>query len=194
MKKTTLNLMLAGTMLFAFSACNSGSSKQDSVDTAEKVNEAMTDNNAAPGAITEDDTKFAVMAADAGMTEVELGKLAVSKTKNADVKKYAQMMIDDHTAANNKLMAIASSKQITLPATMSDDHKKHIADMSKMSGNDFDKHYIDMMVDDHGTVVDGFKKENENTKDAELKAFTGETLPTLTKHHDEAKAMKDKMK
>lgn len=193
MKKTTLNLMFIGTMLIGFSACNGGdASKTDSVDTAEKMNEAMTENTAGP--ITEDDTKFAVMAADAGMTEVELGKLALSKSKNEDVKKYAQMMVDDHTAANNKLMALASSKQISLPSTMSDEHKKHMEDMSKMNGADFDKHYIDMMVDDHGTVVDEFKKENENTKDADLKAFTSETLPVLTKHHDEAKMIKDKMK
>jgi putative membrane protein len=193
MKKTTLNLMLVGTMLIGFSACNGGNaSKTDSVDTAEKMNEAMTDSKASP--VTEDDTKFAVMAADAGMTEVELGKLALSKTKNDDVKKYAQMMVDDHTAAGNKLMSIASSKQITLPSTMSDEHKKHMDDMSKMNGADFDKHYIGMMVDDHADVIDGFKKENENTKDADLKAFTSETLPVLNKHHDEAKIIKDKLK
>jgi putative membrane protein len=63
-----------------------------------------------------------------------------------------------------------------------------------MSGKDFDKHYIKMMVDDHGEVVDAFKKENENTKDADLKNFTSETLPILVKHHDQAKALKDKMK
>jgi putative membrane protein len=192
MKKTTLNLMLVGALLIGFSACNGDGKSEDSVDTAEKMNEQMTDNNASP--LTEDDTKFAVMAADAGMTEVEMGKLALTKTKNADVKRFAQMMVDDHTAANNKLMALASSKQITLPSTMSDEHKKHMDDMSKMNGADFDKHYMDMMVNDHKDVIDGFKKENENTKDAELKAFTSETLPVLTKHHDEAVAINDKMK
>lgn len=198
MKKTTLNLMLIGTLFIGLSACNnSTTANDDSVDTAEKMNEAMTDNNnttANPAQVTEEDTEFAVMAADAGMTEVELGKLALSKSSNADVKKYAQMMVDDHTAANDKLMGIASSKQITLPASISDKHKKHVEDMSKMSGKDFDKHYIDMMVDDHGDVVDAFKKENENTKDAELKNFTSETLPILMKHQDQAKALKDKMK
>jgi putative membrane protein len=198
MKKTTLNVMLIGTLFIGLSACNnSTTANDDSVDTAEKMNEAMTDNNNAtnnPAQVTEEDTEFAVMAADAGMTEVELGKLALSKSSNADVKKYAQMMVDDHTAANNKLMAIASSKQITLPSSISDKHKKHVEDMSKMSGKDFDKHYIDMMVDDHGEVVDAFKKENENTKDTELKTFTAETLPVLMKHQDQAKAIKDKMK
>lgn len=193
MKKTTLNLMFIGTMFIGFSACNSNTTtNEDSVDTAEKMNEAMTDNNATQ--LTEGDTEFAVMAADAGMTEVELGKLALSKSSNADVKQYAQMMVDDHTAANNKLMSIAASKQITLPTSISDKHKKHVEDMTKMSGKDFDKHYIAMMVDDHGEVVDAFKKENENTKDTDLKNFTSETLPVLMKHHDQAKALKDKMK
>src|SRR6478752_4266366 len=106
MKKTTLNVMLIGTLFIGLSACNNGTTaNDDSVDTAEKMNEAMTDNNNAtnnPAQVTEEDTEFAVMAADAGMTEVELGKLALSKSSNADVKKYAQMMVDDHTAANNK--------------------------------------------------------------------------------------------
>jgi putative membrane protein len=185
-------------MLIALSACNGNTaSNNDSVDSAEKMNEAMTDSTAATNnasQLTVDDTEFAVMAADAGMAEVELGRLALSKSSNAEVKQYAQMMVDDHTSANNKLMTIASSKQITLPTSISDKHKKHVDDMSKMSGKDFDKHYISMMVDDHGEVVDAFKKENENTKDTELKNFTSETLPILMKHHDQAKALKDKMK
>jgi putative membrane protein len=198
MKKTTLNLILIGTLLIGFSACNGNTTTNgDSVDTAQKINEAMVDSNNAANnqnQVTQDDTEFAVMAADAGMTEVEMGKLALSKSSNAEVKQYAQMMVDDHTAANNKLMTIASSKQITLPTSISDKHKKHMEDMSKMSGKDFDKHYVSMMVDDHGEVVDAFKKENENTKDTELKNFTSETLPVLMKHQDQAKALKDKMK
>lgn len=193
MKKTFLNLMIAGTLAWGFSSCgNNPDASDDSVDTAEKMNDQMAENKTS--SVSEDDAEFAVMAADAGMTEVELGKVALAKSTNANVKKYAQMMVDDHTAANNKLLSIASAKMITLPSAISDEHKKHIDDMSNMSGKEFDKAYIDMMVNDHNKVVDAFKKENETTQDAELKSFTAETLPVLTKHYEEAKSLQDKMK
>jgi len=193
MKKTILSLAIAGTLACGLVSCgNTPNANDDSVDTAEKMNDQMADNNTA--GVSEDDASFAVMAADAGMTEVELGKVALSKSANGDVKKYAQMMIDDHTAANNKLMSIAGAKMITLPATVSEEHKKHIDEMSKMSGKEFDKAYIDMMVSDHNKVTDAFRDENEKTADAELKNFTAETLPVLVKHQEAAKALQDKMK
>jgi len=193
MKKTFLNLAVTGLLLWSLPSCgNNPNASDDSVDTAEKMNDQMTDNKTS--GVSEDDASFAVMAADAGMTEVELGKVALSRSANDEVKKYAQMMVDDHTAANNKLLSIAAAKMITLPSSVSDEHKKHIDEMSKMSGKEFDKAYIDMMVNDHNKVVDAFRNENERTNDAELKSFTAETLPVLTKHQEQAKALQEKMK
>lgn len=191
MKKNAIYAMSVGAMLIGFTACNSGTSNTDSVDTANAMNENIQEANATP--VSQDDADFGVKAANAGMTEVEASKLALNTSTNANVKKYAQMIIDDHTTAAGKLSTIATAKQITLPASLSEDSQNKIADLGKKTGKDFDKAYIDMMVSDHKDAVDAFQKESDNTKDAELKSFTTETIPVLQKHLAEAKVWQDKM-
>lgn len=193
MKKNAFYALgFAAAILMGTTACNNAANKEDSVDTANKMNEAV-ENNPTTTA-SQDDADFAVKAANAGMSEIESSKVALAGSANAGVKSYAQMIVDEHTAAGTKLGTIATSKQITVPATLGDDEKNKVADLSKKKGTDLDKAYLDKMVSDHKDAVDLFKKESDNSKDADLKAFAGETLPTLQKHLDEAKALRDKIK
>ncbi len=131
-------------------------------------------------------------AAQGGMAEVELAKLALQKSQNADVKKFAQMMITDHTKANDELKALAAKKNIVLPTDIGG-HKSTVDDLSKLSGADFDKEYVEAMVDDHEEDVDFFEDKSNNS-DADLKAFAAKTLPTLKKHLEDIKAIQGKMK
>ncbi|KAA5532720.1 DUF4142 domain-containing protein [Taibaiella lutea] len=192
MKKNTIYAFgFMALTIGGLTACNSGTPENDSVDSAQKVNE-VTQDNTAPAASTED-ADFAVMATNAGMTEIEASKLALNTSSNANVKKYAQMIIDEHTAAGSKLGALATSKNISVPTVLSTDSQDKINDLGKKTGKDFDKAYIDMMVSDHKDAVDAFQKENTNTTDGDLKAFTAETIPVLQKHLDDAKAWQSKM-
>jgi putative membrane protein len=200
MKKNAIYAMSFAAILAGMTSCsnNTPNSKDDGVDSAKKMNAAMNDstpaNNTAAAPASKDDADFAVMAANAGMTEIELSKVVLAGTTNPDIKKYAQMIVDEHTAAASKLSTIAASKQITLPASLSDASQKDVDNLGKKKGKDLDKSYMGMMVDDHKKAVDAFQKENDNTKDADLKNFAMETLPTLQKHLDAAKSMKDNMK
>ncbi len=135
---------------------------------------------------------FWTTAAQGGMAEVELGKLALQKSQNAEVKKFAQMMITDHTAANTELKTLAAKKNIVLPTDIGG-HKDTVEDLSKLSGAEFDKEYVEAMVDDHEEDVDFFEDKSDNS-DADIKAFTTKTLPTLKKHLDAIKAIQSKMK
>ena len=76
------------------------------------------------------DAKFAVTAANGGMAEVMIGKLAQDKG-SAKVKQFGEMMVKDHSMANDELMTLAKSKNITLPAVVSSDKLKHFNDLSK---------------------------------------------------------------
>ena len=193
MKKVSGYVLI--TALYILQACNNGANK-DSVDKANDANEkkdttAMTsdakkDTMAAP--VNDDVAKFAVKVANAGMTEVELGKMAQEKGSKS-VKEYGAMMVKDHTKAGNELKNLATEKNITLPSTVSDEMRKHIDDLSKKSGKDFDKDYIDMMVSDHKDVIDGFEGMAKNSKDSAFKNFAVKTLPTLYKHLGAAKAI-----
>jgi putative membrane protein len=132
-----------------------------------------------------------VSAADAGLMEVQLATLALSKATSGKVKEFAQMMLDDHTKANEELKALAQKKNITLPTSLSDKHQKKYTKMSEKTGADFDKEYCDLMVKDHKDVVEMFKKAQENSKDPDLKAWASEKLPTLEHHLSMAERMKE---
>lgn len=185
---TTGKLCLVALLAWTFQACGGGTgTQQDAVDSAQDVNDTS-------AAVDQESSDFAVKAASGGMMEVQLGDAAQQQAAGSRVKEFGNMMVRDHSKANDELKTLAVSKNITLPDSVGDDHKQHIDDMKKKKGADFDKAYIDMMVDDHKEDVDMFEKAANNLKDADLKAFAARTLPTLRAHLDSAKAIQDAMK
>lgn len=169
-----------------------GENKESSIEKAEEKNEQT--EKVAGTEKMEDDHEFAVEAASGGMMEVQLGQLAQTNAASPKVKEFGKMMVDDHSKANEDLKAIASTKGIALPATPGDKHQKHIDDLKDKKGADFDKDYVNMMVDDHEEDIKKFEDEANNGKDADVKAFAAAKLPALRKHLDAIKAIKDAMK
>ena len=199
MKKISI-LLLVGLFSIAQS-CNNNDDKKDSVENANDANdkkdtsEAMNNNNKdttaamTPMAVNDDVADFAVKAANGGMMEVEMGKLAEQKAVSKSVKAFGAMMVKDHSKANEELKKLAAAKNITLPATMGNDMQKHMDDLRKDTAMQFDKNYIDMMVSDHNDDIDLFEKAVKNSKDSAFKSFAAKTLPTLYKHLGAAKAI-----
>jgi putative membrane protein len=175
---------------FAF-ACNNGAN--DSVERADSANEAKmdTNNNMNTQAIPVDanTSQFMVKVADGGMTEVNAGNLAQQKAQNQRVKDFGAMMVKDHSAAGEELKSLASQKNVTLPSSISNDHQDAINDLNNKTGKDFDKDFMDMMVRDHKKTIDDFQKADNNTNDADVKAWIEKTLPTLQMHLDSAQAI-----
>jgi putative membrane protein len=133
-------------------------------------------------ALSGSDREFAMKAAAGGMEEVEMGRLAVSKATDPDVKAFGQRMVDDHTKANDQLKSLASQKGLTLPAALPADMKKDLDKMSKLSGAEFDRMYMSMMLKDHKKDIAEFEKEASKGNDSSLKSFAQTTLPTLREH------------
>lgn len=138
-------------------------------------------------------TNFAMTAAKGGMMEVDLGRWAKDHAVNARVKEFGAMMVADHSKANDDLKSVAAAKGMSLPATVDADQKKHMDDMMAMKGADFDKHYVDMMINDHDQDVAEFEKAANGSADGEIKAFAARTLPVLKKHQAAIKAIKSKI-
>jgi putative membrane protein len=180
----------------AFQACNGGN--KDAKESADSLNMAKdtTTNTTATGgiAVEEADAKFTTQAAVGGMAEVELGKLALEKSSNPQVKDFATMMVKDHGMANTELMAIAQQKNITLPSTVDDEHKKKMDDLSKKTGADFDKAYVDAMVSGHKSTLKLMEDESRDGKDADLKAFATKTAPIVQSHLVMINKINDRMK
>jgi putative membrane protein len=201
MKKLSFGFLLCS-CLCIFYGCGDGKSTEnistssDSTTTTTSSDTTKIDstNKTAGGQMIDQKTKeFVADAATGGMMEVELGNLAQQKAQSQRVKDFGKMMVDDHTQANNNLKDIASKKNIEVPATMTDNQKKDMDKLSKKSGADFDKAYVNMMVDDHKKDIDAFKKAASDVGDNDVKNFATTTLPTLQKHLDSIQAIKSKM-
>jgi putative membrane protein len=143
---------------------------------------------------SEDSSKFANEAAQGGMAEVEMGRLAVARANNAEVQQFGQRMIDDHSKGNNELMQLAERKKIQLPKNLASEEREMVDKLSKRSAADFDKAYVDAMVEDHEHDVKAFEEQAEGGTDPDLKQWAAKTLPTLKQHLEMIRAIKSKMK
>jgi putative membrane protein len=202
MKKISF-VLLALPIVFA---CNNSS--KDSVEKADSANEAKSDtgtnynndttnnkmNNGGTLAVDQSTADFMVKVADVGMTEVKLGGIAQEKSTNSRIKDFGQMMKRDHTKAGDELKSLARRKNVTLPDSIGRDHRNKIDNLEKKTGKDFDRAYIDAMVDGHQSTVNDFEKASNNTKDPDVKSWIDNTLPTLKMHLDSAKAIQKAIK
>ena len=134
------------------------------------------------GADKSPDADFFKQAAQAGMAEVEAGKLAQDKGSSAAVKDFGAMMVKDHTAANDKLKSVATSENVELPSGPSLKDKATKAKLEVLTGDAFDKAYIKNQVAAHRQAVALFRKEAASGQDPQAKAFAAATLPTLKAH------------
>lgn len=192
---SSILLAIALCSLFVLSACADSVSKNgnnatsnanvNSRNTAVVVNSNSTITNSSNnggGQASEATDVFWKKAAEGGMAEVELSKVALTKAQNADVKKFAEMMVADHGKANDELKALASKKNVSLPASLDPAHKMTQEKLEGMSGAGFDKAYVEAMVKDHADAVNLFQAQADGGTDKELKEFASKTLPTLKSH------------
>ena len=128
------------------------------------------------------DDKFLQDAAAGGMMEVELGHLAMERAASADVKAFGQRMIMDHGRANQQLTQIATSKGMTLATKLPPDLQQQRDRLARLSGVEFDRVYMQHMVEDHKKDVSEFEKQAEKGTDPSLRTFAQQTLPTLREH------------
>jgi putative membrane protein len=140
------------------------------------------------------DTHFVITAMNGGTAEVLLGRLAIKNGKSKEVKNFGAMMVKDHSKANYKLLKLIKDKNITLPSLPDEQERALIDKLSQKSGSDFDRAYVNLMMDDHKEDVKEFTLETKQLQDPDLKNFAIKTLPILQNHLDEINAIHDSMK
>lgn len=137
------------------------------------------------------DIAFLNQAAQNGHAEVEGSKLALTKATNAQVKSFAQQMVDDHTKANQELASLASSKGVEVPTEPSLAQKAKMKLLSAADGARFDQRYADSIgVTAHQDTIKLFERASTDAKDPDVKAFAVKTLPTLQHHLQMAQDLK----
>ena len=196
MKKLVLNCCLLSCICI-FQGCNSGSetNNKDSIDSAQSMNDSTKKKSDSGSANTPQQpvdnmsSDFAVKAASAGMMEVQLGQIAQEKAVSQRVKDFGSMMVLDHIKANNDLKSRAASLNITLPSAPGEDEQKMIDRLSKKTGKDFDKSYMNIMLQDHKKDIAEFKNASDKCNNPSIKDFATQALPVLEKHLDSAQAI-----
>ncbi len=144
--------------------------------------------------IDKDAARFAMVAASSCLNEIEMGKLAVKKGVDKRVKNFGAMMAKDHAKANAKLEAIASSKKISLPDTITPDEQIAINKLNKNQGRDFDRAYLADMVKDHENDIKVFNEASKQLMDPELRAFAAKNVLILKRHLDAINMIRGSMK
>jgi putative membrane protein len=139
------------------------------------------------------DVEFATKAAAAGEAEVALAKVGIDKATDPEVKAFADRLIQDHTKANDQLTQIMQAKSMEMPAADPAEAKAEHDRITALSGTEFDREFMMHWVSSHEKGIELYSSEAEAGKDAELKQFAADTVPTLREHLDEAKRIESSL-
>ena len=120
--------------------------------------------------LSNSDENFVKDIAIANMAEIELGQLAATKSADPQVKKFGQMMVEDHTKAGDAFKAVASQHNLTPPAQLDETHRELRDKLAGLSGAEFDREYMAAMVDGHEDVADKLEARIDKTNLADWKA------------------------
>lgn len=205
MKKLNLKT-LTGTALICGSfvmlnACNSGTQTNNSDTANTEISDSLVDKGDAIDMnkdkfatdSLEDDSKRVVRAYSDGLYEVKASEAAKTKATDADVKKIAAMMVTAHNKLNKQLVDLAKKKSFTLPETIEQGQLDDINKTGEKTGLDFDKAYVDDLVDKHEKAIDMFEKSADKSNDPDVKKAFTDALPELRAHLEHAKTLKEKL-
>ncbi|WP_162817877.1 DUF4142 domain-containing protein [Niabella yanshanensis] len=168
-------------LALCIAACENRQQNNDPKDLAEDQNEARFNNTK-----IEDDAEFALKAAEGGMMEAELGRLAQNKAVHREVKSFGAMMVGDHSDTNKELESLAQTRNISLPAALGEDKQKKYDELNSKKANEFDREYISFMIKDHKEDIEAFREQSKESKDAELRNWATSKIPILEHHLAEA--------
>lgn len=155
----------------------------------EDITQIPTDAGTTPGGrrpqtrLSELDRLYITESAQGGMAEVQMAKLALQRSKDNNVRQYANQMIQEHTPVNQQLMQLASQKGVRPPTTLGPKYQAAIARISQLSGSDFDQAYKNEAgINLHMEYFVVQRRQAELGQDADLKAFATKNIPVTQKH------------
>lgn len=166
-------LLMTATIL-AYSACNN-------------------DDDEPNNPVSEQDKTFALNATYSHLAEIEMGQLAVSKATDESVQDFAEMMVTDHTNAQNQLANLAESLDIDLPDTLKTEHQMIHAQLTELEGAAFDSAYISSQVVAHQQAQQIFQTQTDQGLNPQLKDYAANTLTHILMHLERAIELKEEV-
>jgi putative membrane protein len=186
-----LPVVFAAVLSFACNTDNRNTSDESAVGTT-------------GSAVSAGDRAFVDDLTIANMAEVELGLMAMERGSSPEVKKFADLMVKDHSKAGDELKQIATQYSIPVPAGLDEKHQNLKMKLSNLRGAEFDREYMSAMVDGHEDAVDRLQtranedrigddkgtvtpERSDNPVEASINQWAAAALPTVRHHLDEAK-------
>lgn len=156
------------------------------------------------------DRNFVEESLSAGMAEVELGRMAQQRAVDAEVKQFAEMMVRDHTQGGDSLKALAQQHSIQPRTEMEERHRDLMDRLSNLKGADFDREYMEAVIDSHEDMIDHLQTRasedrfgenrgavrpegSDNPVEASLNQWAADTLPATRRHLEEARRISDRL-
>ncbi|MCX6838826.1 MAG: DUF4142 domain-containing protein [Verrucomicrobia bacterium] len=138
------------------------------------------------------DVKFVKNEAAAGMAVVKLAGLGAQKAVRTDVKAFAEMLVTDHTKANEELTKLAAAKGVDLSAVIDPKYAETFQKLEKTESADFDKEFLAEVTSGHKKCVSNFEEAAKDSKDSDLKMWAEKMVPALKTHLEQAKELASK--
>ena len=145
-------------------------------------------------ALAKPNQAFLTDAIQGNLAEISMGQLAQKNGGSDGVRSFGQMLVQDHSAANEKANALAQAQGVAPPIAPKPEAKTDFDRMSNLNGDAFDKEFAKHLVADHKKDIAEFEKEAKDGKDAQVKAWATATLPTLKHHLEMIQGIQAKMK
>ncbi|MDB6064391.1 MAG: outer membrane protein [Pedosphaera sp.] len=142
-----------------------------------------------PVQLSDAEIKFIQTAAQDGQAEIRMGQLAVQDGQTAALRNFGQLLITDHTRANQQLAQIAAQKGVAIPTQPNSQQEQMALQLSNLSGTDFDRSLEQHAIEDHEKDIRIYQDAANNLQDPDLKTFAQQTLPMLQQHLAEARQL-----
>jgi putative membrane protein len=190
-------LVSAAIVALSIAACSKGGDNATNAPSAVTNAEAAATPSANPASTdlsTTDVTKapnFVTLVAGSDMFEVQSSKIALQRSTDAAVKRFAQMMIEAHTKTTATLKGlIADQNNLSPPTALPSGLQGKLDNLGSVSPADFDKAYLDDQVDGHQSTLNVMQRYAKDGDQEPLKQFAADTAPTVQQHLDKAKALR----
>jgi putative membrane protein len=138
------------------------------------------------------DAHFIKKAAEGNNAEIQMGQMVSQRTQDPAVRAYADMIVRDHTMANQQLQQIAQAKGVEFPDATKKSDSHEMTKLEKKSGPELDRAAVDHWVKDHKKDIKEYESQIKNGHDADVRQYASSTLPKLQDHLSRAEALSSK--
>lgn len=140
-----------------------------------------------------DTQTFLTIAAEEQQIEIALGQLAAQRAQNDQVKEFGSQMVEDHKKVRREAEQLASKHRVPLPTKLTTENKQKVDELSKLSGHEFDRAYMNFALHNHETAFEQYQEHINTMRYPDLREYFTSTLPILEAHRDRARLVKSSL-